>query len=509
MDAGPPADFTAFGGDDIRVGTRMVGTMNQGFRGGSGAWLGSGAIRMGVLEHKPVNGNNWLNTSHVGFRTGSLTRIMGQYDCPATGSCALVYPGSTIPTHGTIVTAVAAGSIEGGQDTAITDPFERRQRSGTAPDSQIFYFRAQGGCGAMTNSITLAMQASVDVLNVSIGYAPDFASADQPSPYCAPTVDCGGLNVAIRNATDAGVLIVGAMGNTRDVTPDDVCNPSYPTTRREVLGVGAVDTTQRTQPYDTRPLLSSSSRGGTDIVLSSGPAIPGAFAVADLAAPGAVSYFYTGGTNGYTATNAFSAGTSIAAPVVAGAAGVLRNYFATIGWPYYDARVALVNMLLLGDAYSADAGADRLAGFDQRSGAGRLHFHVPDDFDLVAPWGWGSHVVTIGPNQTIEFPVWGVGPESAYVRQWKVAMTWKEDNYQSVADIVLEVFNICPSSGPEVEIRSDWSYDIRKRVELQQSEIGGRCLVYRVRTFPWSMPAGQTRTVYVADYFHGGNPLDH
>jgi len=58
-------------------------------------------------------------------------------------------------------------------------------------------------------------------------------------------------------------------------------------------------------------------------------------------------------------------------------------------------------------------------------------------------------------------------------------------------------------------VADDWSYDIRKRIELAQTQIGGRCLSYRIRTFPWSMPSGQTRTVYVADYFHGGNPSDH
>lgn len=32
-------------------------------------------------------------------------------------------------------------------------------------------------------------------------------------------------------------------------------------------------------------------------------------------------------------------------------------------------------------------------------------------------------------------------------------------------------------------------------------------VVYKISA--WGIPAGQTRTVYVADYYHSGNPADH
>lgn len=76
-----------------------------------------------------------------------------------------------------------------------------------------------------------------------------------------------------------------------------------------------------------------------------------------------------------------------------------------------------------------------------------------------------------------------------------------------IADIVLRVYDACPPGRGRILVRSDERFDIRTRIELSQSMISGRCLEYDIVAY--SIPPGETRTVYVADYFHAGNPADH
>lgn len=128
--------------------------------------------------------------------------------------------------------------------------------------------------------------------------------------------------------------------------------------------------------------------------------------------------------------------------------------------------------------------------------------------NLTAPWGWGWHAVNISQGTEVAFDVWDSGPESSTIRQWKVAMTWDEPSLTNAADIILRVYNTCPlGGGAPVLVASQTGYDVRKRIELKQNEIGGACLRYHI--IGRSIPAGEVRAVYVADYFHSGDPADH
>ena len=356
------------------------------------------------------------------------------------------------------------------------------------------------------------MARGVDVLNISnkVGCQPPHVVGEEP---CWADCDCAGLNADLESAADNGVLPVFALGNDRDPGVG-TCNADLPALRRSGLSVGGIDSEPYWTNYDTSPTWAtefpeygSTSRGGMTIRLWDGRVVQDAFAITDLAAPAEFSYWYMNPPYGYDTAGVHS-GTSFAAPAVAGAAGMLREHFSSIGWTT-DARVLLVNMLLMGDSYSYDFGGDRRYGMDPRSGAGRTHMHYPSSGNLTGPWGWGWHVFDITNSDVREFTVWDPLAESPLVRQWKVAMTWDESDYAAATDIVLEVWNKCPPGGGEALVSLDYSWDIRKRVELTQSEISNRCLVYRVRTFDNSMPPGQFRRVYVADYFHSGNPADH
>jgi len=315
------------------------------------------------------------------------------------------------------------------------------------------------------------------------------------------------------------VLLVAAIGNGgRSMAR---CFAYYPAMNRNTLAVAGLNTTS-TANYDTSLIWPDSSRGGMSVLTTSSG--QQTFAIADLSAPAIWTYQYTPGVHDF-ANTAF-AGTSFAAPAVAAAAGLLRESFSAIGWDLSDARTLLVNMILLGDGFQDWYGGRLPYGMDVQSGAGRLHAHAPIVGDMVSPWGWGWHVARLGPGEMLRFPVWDSGPEDVNVQQWKSAMTWVEPSTSGsgttipVADIVLEVWDTCAPGG-EVSVSSDYSFDIRKRLSLSHTQIvlptRSRCLEGRVRVF--DIPVGsanplapgqpRTRDVYVADYFHGGNPNDH
>ena len=67
------------------------------------------------------------------------------------------------------------------------------------------------------------------------------------------------------------------------------------------------------------------------------------------------------------------------------------------------------------------------------------------------------------------------------------------------SDITISVVDTCSGAGT---IASDTTTDFRKRIQLRQSDIAGRCL--QMRATALRTPAGGT-TFYTADYYHSGD----
>jgi hypothetical protein len=121
--------------------------------------------------------------------------------------------------------------------------------------------------------------------------------------------------------------------------------------------------------------------------------------------------------------------------------------------------------------------------------------------NLTYPWAFGCHKDTLTTaGQVKSYGVWG-NPQSSAVTTWKTALTWRETNLDDVADIILRVRNTCPS----VDVASDVSWDVRKRIRLGQSSITGKCLVYDVT----AVYLPQSRTFTVCDYLQSGSASDH
>ena len=488
-----PAPLTpgvAYDGVYSRVGTRLWSFFTNGLDGSGGNRTYSGnRVRIGVFEAA------MLNRNHVGwqYNGGGWSRLTHVKDCAQVGCPATGAPADPSDSHGTRVTQLAAGSIEGGQDPSFpgTGTYEQIRRSGHSNGSEIYFYTGNGS-DPISRAIQATISDGVDILNLSLQFG----------GMCDRSWDVSGINAALISARQAGVLINACGGN---VSHGAGCTIWYPGLRPDTLAVNGLDSASTNTSYNTLQAMAQASRGGLPIRTFSGIAstTPGI----DLMAPGVFQlWFAQSGTTGYA--NQSAGGCSFATPVVSGAAADLRNAFSSIGWTTTSAEALMVNMLVLGDSWDADTNGYRPSRLSSLSGAGRIHMHWPSSQDLTAPWAWGWRPVTIGPNQWQSWPVGDAGPESSSITQWKWAAVWYEPDLSNVADLDFYVYDTCPpGGGPPVLVASDLSYDLRARFTLNQSQIAGKCLEMRVHGT--AVPANSTRTVWSADYYHSGDPTNH
>lgn len=185
----------------------------------------------------------------------------------------LPWPMERETTHGTLVSLIAAGL--GGNGVAS---------AGVAWDATIYSYEVLGRCqglscgttGGLLNAIYLAANDGADVINLSLGYE---------SPVAAELVKA--LQDAIDFARSRGSIIVAAAGNDSLVNVD-----VYPAANTGVIGVAAVTPTGAPELFTNR-----------------------SDAWVDISAPNEI---FLGGT--------FRAGTSFAAPRVAGLIALMHSY---------------------------------------------------------------------------------------------------------------------------------------------------------------------------------------
>jgi hypothetical protein len=502
----------AYDGALVRSGTLTENFLRNGFKGEHPT---NGRLRIGQIERRSRDPNNYLARSHVSFvdRPGGASRVREVYDCnTCTGwfigciswGCVptTAPPGSA--THGTAVASIMLGSIEEGQDSAFqgSGTLDQRRRSGIATGADLFYYAATD-CDAVSRALQRAVQDGVSVVNMSLGLG------DQPNTGCDRGFNCGGLNEAIRSATNAGVVIVKSAGNDGNGSFMDGCSLTYPAQRPEVLTVGGLDTLRESTSYTSLNLYGPTSSGPIPVQYSGYNGTDTIAGVA-LVAPAVRQFEATDAPRSYNLTY-LTEGTSFATAVVSGATVLLRDFFNRGFAPNTEARAVLTNMLLMGDTWDRFVGKRR-TGVSQRSGFGRLRMHYPSNLDLMAPWGWGWRAFNAGVG-THTWTVWDAGPESPSTRQWKWATAYFPDDLNNIRfDYIIEAWDACPPGGtPELVARDD-SFDLRKRIHLQQNEIcvpgrpQCRCLEMRLQVL--MAPSGGG-AFYSADYFHGGDPALH
>jgi serine protease AprX len=225
----------------------------------------------------------------------------------------LASPGATRPGddigHGTHVAGIIAGRSPNGSYIGI------------APEADIVALKTADDAGASTVlDVITALQFVVDhredlnirVVNLSV-------SSDTPSSYLDDPLDA-----AVEFAWHAGIVVVAAAGNRGDAA-DAV---SYaPGNDPFVISVGATDEADTADPADDT-LATFSSRGVTqDGLAKPDVTAPGAHIVAPLASGSAFAALcpqcLVGSQSGGSGEYLRIGGTSMAAPVVAGAAALL------------------------------------------------------------------------------------------------------------------------------------------------------------------------------------------
>ena len=496
----PGQSNAIYDGWDVRHQLLTDHMIDSGFDSLQGAREGDGRIRIGIIEADGASPRaNWPDPDHVGWLTwptSTYNRLRAVDSCSAT-SCTATTPGTTGNTHGSCVTWAAGGDLTDGQDPDHGGAVARERRSGVAVESRLFYYNGGNFCSGYETALEQAVTDDLDVVNMSLSI---------PAGQCDEDYDC--MTDAIVAAHDAGILVVAAAGNNGH---DGNCTLAYPALRPHVLAVGGTESDD-TVAYNDQQLLDRmvngtrvwSAQGPVPITLNAGGARD--TAGVDLLAPGVLRYNFTDADN-YN-TGAWWAGTSMAAPIASGIAANLRDFYESIGWngPANEAEPLMINMLVLGDNWDFDIDADRTERISDTSGFGRLKVHFPSGASLNGPWGWGWRSEHLDQGETKTWTVGGSGAESTAVDEFKWAVTWFDPDMNDASDVVIQLWNTCPSGGGQQLVAWDMTYNLRKSVHLLGEDIGNRCLEMRAIAYD-TRPGGVW--IYSADYWHSGDPEEH
>lgn len=484
----PTAAYTV--GDAV-AGMGAESFVDFGYDGNANSKNGAGSpVRIGLFEHDgDCAGNNYPTPSHPAFAdwSGGPSRVKSVMSCGG-GTCSATT--KTGAAHGQVVAGAALQSARNGEDPSVTTTADRMDRTGASPESELYYYNIACWYTGIRGALQQAVVHGVDIGNMSFRF-----------PTCDASFDHSNVNQTIYDATWSGMLLLAATGNDSN-SLSDACEIGWPSYRPEILAVAGLDTSDENTAYASANVgIGVSSQGGMPITARSGAA--GTAAGVDLTAPGVMRLLVD--ASSYKSSSV--GGSSVATPLVVGAAANLRDAFYSLGYGDHTANAFrfLTNVLLMGDGSNGWNVGSASYGFDRtkpnrRSGYGRTQMWFPSSNALLGPWGWGTHTFAIHQGETVAFTVGDAGPESYAVDEWTWAVTWYVSDLNSVDDIDISVWNTCPAGGGAAQqIASQTDFDYRNRIRLAANEIGGRCLEMRV--YGYSVrPEGMW--VDMADMFH-------
>ncbi len=446
----------------------------------AGMYLGAG--NDGEIAN-PVTGNNDLtiaildigfNPTHPVFKdgSGSATRVKETWNCQ-NNPCTSGLPAAT-SQHGTQVAAAAAADATDGQISGTTA--ERIARSGVAREAAILMIEI-GNLSALSRGLERAVASGADVVNESRGGA----------SICDG--NAGPWDEAVYAAESAGVLVTAAAGNEG---ASSTCNLSEASTVPSALSVAQLDD-PGTGSYATVDMHSSSSDGYVSAVVD-GSTFSSAFTSVDVAVTGRTQFAASSGTG-------FSDvwGTSFAAPRIAGAGILFRDWAIEMGWGAYSHSPGWLraNLIAMTDRASG-ASTYRNSKFTKRWGGGRfqLRRYTIDDHPSGL-WRWETATYTVADGQHVQHQIAGSGSEPAGLQLVKAIALVREVNGSNVADIDMSLKTQNCGSGATT-LRSDTSRDYKSMVQYGSGAAGEKLCV---DLYGFHVPSGQTRDVQLVIYY--------
>lgn len=412
---------------------------------------------------------------------GGPSRYKKNWNC-TTGTCVVItQPLPNAGTHETEVSSAAAGDATEGQVPGVTDPSDRLDHTGVAPEAELYGAEATMIAEVITSLQTM-IQEGVDVFNVSRG--------DGTPGVCDYDADVVTWSTAVKNAHDAGVLVVTSADNVAGTG----CSLSRWAEATSAFAVGGT-LDPPDNGYATVGRNPAWSRGPMNALVynTNGSWFWRDNVLSGLAAMVPGSWRYGAKTpESFQATG----GTSLAAPQVAGAAVLVKNAFLNSGVTYMDSPGVLFATLLAMTDRSYGAG-QRSSGFDPGWGGGRFQlrfFGDASDHPAGGAWGFDLWEVVIHNNEVIDFPVRGTGAEPATLQQFKVYAVVFEGSFWTVADVDLYVRD---QNCAGADLGYDSSFDTKSMVRLGTSA-ASKALCVRLKGY--AVPPGGRRVV-LASYF--------
>jgi hypothetical protein len=431
----------------------------------------------------PVTGNNDLtiaildvgfNPSHPVFKDGSgaASRVKETWNCN-NSPCTSGLPAPT-SQHGTQVASAAAADATDGQIAGTTA--ERIARSGVAREAAIIMIEI-GNLSALSRGLQRAVASGADVVNESRG------------GYSVCDGNAGPWDEAVYAAESAGVLVTAAAGNEG---PSAVCNLAEAGTVPSALTVAQLDD-PGSGSYATVDIHPSSSDGYVSASVN-GTLFSTAFTAVDVAVTGHTRFAASSGSS-------FSDvwGTSFAAPRIAGAGILFRDWAIEMGWGAYSHSPGWLraNLIAMTDRASG-ASSYRTSAFTKRWGGGRfqLRRYTIDDHPSGL-WRWETATYRLSSGQRVQHQIGGSGAEPAGLKLVKAYALTREVNGSNVADIDLYLkTKNCASDG--TTLRSDLSRDYKSMVQYGSGAAGEKLCV---ELYGYHVPAGQTRDVQLVVYY--------
>lgn len=422
------------------------------------------------------------------------SRLEAIHECDST-SCVKkttsAYNYGTGRSHGTTVAALAVGDYKQNQadghavcDSTTTHSSTWEDRStGMAKEAELAFYDSAGAPNTayMVKALDCAQGigtdcTEVDVLNASWG-EPDACLA---TAYKVAEAE-------MENLFDDGVLPVVAGGNYG--TTGSNCNMAEPANVPKTLAVSGIDVS--TASYGTAVVDGTFAvRGGGTVQSPNGTNRTGALAMVDLVAPSdGVTYFTQADdldpAQGcvVTGSTSYAQGTSVAAPLVAGMAAVVKSRYLDIGDTWINSPGRLFTVMLAMADRGISSSAQSVAGIDNLYGFGRAKMRLMKAGEASAdPGGYWltTHTITSAPSSTVFNPFGGTIPTGA--AQVKCVMMAHEDmsgkDNVSKIDLKLEltterpVYGGCHESlGLVQNTRLNSDYDVKKMVAFEDSSV--------------------------------------